>query len=29
MMLSDELVTEDSLQPIQALVRDIHGDHLE
>jgi len=28
MMLSDELVTEDSLQPIQALVRDIHGDHL-
>jgi hypothetical protein len=28
MMLSDELVAEDSLQLIQVLVREAHGDHL-
>jgi len=28
MMLSDELVAEDSLQLIQALVREAHSDHL-
>jgi len=27
-MLSDELVTEDSLQLVRALVREVHGDHL-
>ena len=27
MMLSDELVTEDSLQLVRALVREVHGDH--
>jgi|GraSoiStandDraft_1057264.scaffolds.fasta_scaffold425879_2 hypothetical protein len=28
MMLSDELVTEDSMQLVRALVREVHGDHL-
>jgi hypothetical protein len=28
MMLSDELVAKDSLQLIQVLVREAHGDHL-